>query len=45
MPEQSPGNNFLEASTNSPTAVELIVDLIGELLYCNYLEFLKDVSK
>ena len=34
------------ASANSPTVVELIVELIGELfivelLYCNYLEFLK----
>ena len=36
----------LLASANSTTVVELIVELIGELfivelLYCNYLEFLK----
>ena len=36
----------LLASANSTTIVELIVELIGELfivelLYCNYLEFLK----
>ena len=40
----------LVASANSPTVVELIVELIGELfivelLYCNYLEFLKACFK
>ena len=47
--------NFLHtfrliASANSPAVVELIVELIGELfivelLYCNYLEFLKACFK
>ena len=41
MPEQSSGNNFLEASTNSPTVVELIVELIGELLNYNFSDFQK----
>ena len=40
----------LLASANSITVVELIVELIGELfiaelLYCNYLEFLKAYFK
>ena len=40
----------LLASANSTTVVELIVELIGELfivelLYCNYLEFLKACLK
>ena len=40
------GKLRLLASANSTTVVELIVELIGELfivelLYCNYLEFLK----
>ena len=40
----------LLASANSTTVVELIVELIGELfivelLYCNYLEFLKACFK
>ena len=40
----------LVASANSPTVVEFIVELIGELFivelfYCNYLEFLKACFK
>ena len=37
---------WLVASANSPTVVELIGELfIVELLYCNYMEFLKACLK
>ena len=33
----------LAASANFPTVVKSIAELIGELIYCNYPEFLKEI--